>query len=628
MAFSAWRSFASDILSSRAVGALECLPPAFSCVVDYPLRIKSGSKNGDACSLYPVIGNPPTLYTFKTTIWDSFGKFKFTSATFITPSREPEASSLDGYYAEWNQDLDAYIITLVDFVPLSISSLNSIFGTFTLPDSATDHIRIQITYQPRSNVLDNVQPMDTNELFDIERSPPTVHQYLEDQIQYDFGLFAVHDVDVVPEVEEVSALVLGRSPTPSDPEVTDPSNIKELLKVQDFVWAGDSAIGSLEKQENVEGIVEKDILARDVDGVPELGLDRSPTPTDSVFTDLSDIEELLKVEDFVWADEFDDSVLEPLEKPEDVEAIAAKDISSLLKPKRFNWFNEFDDACPEEEKKEDTEDTSVHHSVDQIMPRNLSGPAVVGEDHFKYIKPSNDNTPSQNIDVYLDSPPQYPTCEEAPYEQMTTPAQFQFAMDQSYHCYSEAKNEEYWQICQTHDYPNIHHFNWFGERVMERSHTSPEVSLFIILSTPKACFAKHTGRQAVILHQAMKFVDPVLYSGNWDDLKLTGENLMKAITGRTFRFYTDMGTWLNDELDADMQTAVIDESSPCLYASKPWLPLNGWVETQYAYTRWEYGTEANRLADAVPSRRHGRQQCRSSPLRQCTMAGDVNIGPT
>ncbi|EEH49414.1 uncharacterized protein PADG_05493 [Paracoccidioides brasiliensis Pb18] len=627
MAFSAWRNFASDVLSSRAVSALEYLPPAFSCIIDYPLRIKSGSKNGHACSLYPVTGNPPTLYSFKATIWDSFGKFKFTSATFITPSREPEPSSLDGYDAEWSQDLDAYIIILADFVPSSISSLNSIFGTITLPDSTTDLIRIQITYRSRSNVLDNIQPMDANELFDIKCFPPTVHQYLEDQVQYDFGLFAVRDVDIVPEVEEVSALVLGRSPTPSDSEVTDPSDIKELLKVEDFVWADDSAIESLRKQGNVEGIVEKDISARDVDGVPELGLDTSPTPTDFVFTDLSDIEELLKVEDFVWADEFDDSVLEPLEKPEDVEAIAAKGISSLLKLKRFNWSNEFDDECLEEEKKEDTKDTSVHRSVDHIMPRNLSGLAVVGEDHFKHIKPSNDNTPPQNIDVYLDSSPQYPTCEEAPYEQMMTPAQFQFAMDQSYHCYSEAKNEVYWQICQTYDYPDIHHFNWLGERVMERSYTSPEVSLFIILSAPKAYFAKHTGRQAVTLRQAMKFVDPVLFSGNWDDLKLTGENLMKAITGRTFRFYTDMGTWLNDELDADMQTAVIDESSPCLYASKPWLPLNGWVETHYAYTRWEYGTEANRLADAVPSRRHGRQQSRSSPLRQFTMAGDVNIEP-
>ncbi|QSS58646.1 hypothetical protein I7I51_08074 [Histoplasma capsulatum] len=130
-------------------------------------------------------------------------------------------------------------------------------------------------------------------------------------------------------------------------------------------------------------------------------------------------------------------------------------------------------------------------------------------------------------------------------------------------------------------------FNWADDVEDSVDHTSPEVSLFVIVSPPKPLFSGRLMRQAVTLWQAMKFVDPILYRGDWEDLKFSGRELLKAITGQAFQFYTPAGTWQHDTHQPDIQQPIVDPSNPQFYASEKGLPLNGWL------TGKEYGGESN-----------------------------------
>lgn len=181
-----------------------------------------------------------------------------------------------------------------------------------------------------------------------------------------------------------------------------------------------------------------------------------------------------------------------------------------------------------------------------------------------------------------------------------------------------AAQEMLWQIDQFEVNPAIHHFNWLGCPVMERSYTAPEHSLFVILSGPREYLAEEATVRGVVFRQAMRYVDPVLYTGDSFDLTLTGQNLIRAITGRTFQLYTEIGTWDQDEHDADCGEIFCDSFNPAIYKDPQGILINGWFNTSAAPTRYEYMSEASRIHEQLENRRKGSQPYKISPLRQCT----------
>lgn len=178
-----------------------------------------------------------------------------------------------------------------------------------------------------------------------------------------------------------------------------------------------------------------------------------------------------------------------------------------------------------------------------------------------------------------------------------------------------ALSEASWQEWWLNNNPCTHHFNWLGQPVLERSYTPPEVSLFVIVTTPKP-WLDSMSRTGVILRQAMKFVDPVLYDGRWNNLvEYRGQALVRAITGRTFKFYAG-GKWPTDSYDWDDNVPCHDPISPSTYMTESWLPVNGWLGTCVSPTRERYFSKSARLLGELqrPTRRQ-RTSLKPSPLR-------------
>ncbi|WEW57696.1 hypothetical protein PRK78_003163 [Emydomyces testavorans] len=181
-----------------------------------------------------------------------------------------------------------------------------------------------------------------------------------------------------------------------------------------------------------------------------------------------------------------------------------------------------------------------------------------------------------------------------------------------------ARAEKSWQERWMVKRPDIHHFNWLGQPILQRSYTTPEESLFVIITPPKPLL-NSVSRIGAILRQAMRYVDPVLYDGKWDDLaKRRGHALLQTITGHAFQFYTEKGTWQQDCYEWDGNIPCCDPADPVSYLTQPWLPVNGWLETTVSPTRQQYVHESSRLLeDSVRTRRRWPGPYQRSSLRVC-----------
>ncbi|PGH29808.1 hypothetical protein GX50_07447 [[Emmonsia] crescens] len=425
----------------------------------------------------------------------------------------------------------------------------------------------------------------------------------------------------------------------NDSNNKQPTNVDELFDIEYFPPKADNY---WEDQSQYDlGL----FAVRHMDVVPASVSDR-PTASSSSVSEPSDIEPLPREEEFVcYEDEAEDSTVQSLERTNHVKAAALSDILSLLKPETFNWADDVEYFG--EQEKEDLESASIVFVLDSPVPSNPSDPTVAFKDRFD-IEPPNEVNVFQDIDIVLDCASQYSSGLHGPdVSAMATAVQCQFTGEQLRLMYSQAIKEVTQQVDLVKNYPNIHHFNWLGDAVMERSHTTPEVSLFVIVSPPKPFFSERLMREAVTLRQAMKFVDPILYYGGLEDLALSGQELLKTITGQAFQFYTQAGTWQHDTPDTpdtpdtDIREPIVDRSSPLLYASEPWLPLNGWFDVHFAsrctrnvslpcvrgaFTRQEYLDQANSLSERDTKRRR-HQPSRRSRLQQCITADDVGDTP-
>ncbi|OJD21835.1 hypothetical protein ACJ73_06822 [Blastomyces percursus] len=139
--------------------------------------------------------------------------------------------------------------------------------------------------------------------------------------------------------------------------------------------------------------------------------------------------------------------------------------------------------------------------------------------------------------------------------------------------------------------------------------------------------SEHLMRQAVTLWQAVKFVDPILYRGCWEDLIFSGHRLFKAITGQAFQLYTPVGTWQHDAPDPDFEEPIVASADLHFYASETGIPLNGWLSVHFAFTREEYLDQANKFSEQKSQERCERQPSRRSHLQQWMVANDADDAP-
>ncbi|KAI2239273.1 hypothetical protein LOZ14_002643 [Ophidiomyces ophidiicola] len=151
-----------------------------------------------------------------------------------------------------------------------------------------------------------------------------------------------------------------------------------------------------------------------------------------------------------------------------------------------------------------------------------------------------------------------------------------------------AGDEILWQQrCMARD-PGIHHFNWLGRPVSERSHTPPEVSLVVITSSPKP-WMHDISRAGAMMRQALTYVDPVLFKGDKSILsRFRGHALMQALRGRVCQFYTPNGTWQKDQNGHCDIEPWPDPGHPRAYLTSPWLIVTGWLGSDDTPTRFSY----------------------------------------
>ncbi|EEP75801.1 predicted protein [Uncinocarpus reesii 1704] len=331
------------------------------------------------------------------------------------------------------------------------------------------------------------------------------------------------------------------------------------------------------------------------------------------------------------------------------------ELTKLLKPENFDWSSYDSDGDDESQftdsgyssRCEPSDSDERAHEPPEITPQ---GAANTKDDPSRQM---NSRKPSSSITADLGLPYSSPTkmlsCvdtlrpqpfvlqfdetqtigKENPQLTVGGPSRDPNDIDVSNsHCFVDQQEPGVWDFAAREErarqewwianHSNVHHFNWLGNPILEPSYTPPEVSLFVILSPPKP-WLHSMSRIGVILWQAMKFVDPVLYDGNWGDLRrYRGLALLQSITGHTFKFYTKEGAWVYDDYSWDDNVPCSDPMDLDIYQSKPWLPVNGWLESEVCPTRQEYMLRASRYMDGqMRTKRRRPRPYQQSPLRIC-----------
>ncbi|KAJ5412831.1 hypothetical protein N7465_005136 [Penicillium sp. CMV-2018d] len=167
----------------------------------------------------------------------------------------------------------------------------------------------------------------------------------------------------------------------------------------------------------------------------------------------------------------------------------------------------------------------------------------------------------------------------------------------------------------------IHHFNWMGVRAYTHSATSPSDSLAIILASPKNPKGSATWRILSLLNRAGDYIDPVIVL--LDDIdndlfELQGSELVRASTGRVFKYYSPHGRWMDDPRDPSDETTT-DFGDVRTYDAPDLAIGNGFVESSAIRSVSQWAESRNQACDdswgGLP-RRLGLEP-KPSPLRQC-----------
>ncbi|KAH8705480.1 hypothetical protein BGW36DRAFT_422035 [Talaromyces proteolyticus] len=268
----------------------------------------------------------------------------------------------------------------------------------------------------------------------------------------------------------------------------------------------------------------------------------------------------------------------PIFGPEDVEeeaVVGGKSADDLLRPLRFLWDDEFDE--PED------------------------GPEAE-DDHYQHEDLPTEHESSGGDDTYWQS-----SGREDEYSQ----SEHEGPENSGY----DDEEELQANIPEDDDDESIHHYNLFNEAILQPSTTPPKHSLLYILSTsgrkPENSFWFSNGdfpkssdlRTEVLLHQAQKWVDPVVYYGEPKDLHgLNGRMLCEQtdiFEKYLNKFYTPHGRWLLEKelKDEDPDEERKGNGEPILDTSN----LEGQKEMQNIFnynSSLQWTDEWKRLLDA------------------------------
>jgi hypothetical protein len=145
----------------------------------------------------------------------------------------------------------------------------------------------------------------------------------------------------------------------------------------------------------------------------------------------------------------------------------------------------------------------------------------------------------------------------------------------------------------------IHHFNWMGVRAYTHSATSPSDSLAIILANPKNPQGSATWRILSLLNRAGDYVDPILVLLDGTDnalFELRGSELVRASTGRVFKYYSPHGRWMDDPEDPSDETT-IDFGDVRTYDAPDLAIGNGFVESSAIRSVSQWAESRNQACD-------------------------------
>ncbi|CAG7965840.1 unnamed protein product [Penicillium nalgiovense] len=108
---------------------------------------------------------------------------------------------------------------------------------------------------------------------------------------------------------------------------------------------------------------------------------------------------------------------------------------------------------------------------------------------------------------------------------------------------------EYRSIVGSQD-ESIHHWNWFGCPVYNRSTTPPAVSLAFMQAEPKVPKGSDGLRVHSIMNRAIQYIDPVIIkldSRNEEVLQMHGSEMVQECGEITYTHYSLHGTWMKDD---------------------------------------------------------------------------------
>jgi hypothetical protein len=278
--------------------------------------------------------------------------------------------------------------------------------------------------------------------------------------------------------------------------------------------------------------------------------------------------------------------------------------------------------------------TSVSPNGDAKNPELSQSPSIPGLGEPQQLVSSAMSTSDFGCEDATCSPSQLPTPPASPVEPsppilhatrdgpLEKEAEAHNDMDEDTPAYLkavQAANDE-WQrqnyLMQENQ--NIHHFNLLGEGVLCKNATPPAVSLFVSIYGAKAGFV--TDKTATIstyghaiMKASMKLVDPVIYHGPQEHLyKLRGNALREAVTGLCEKYFSEHGTWREDEYEEDEDVPSLDTMDVDAYPIYS-VPANGWLENDAVMTREAiYG-----LADSLADWKYQVQQKSSIRKRAC-----------
>ena len=168
-----------------------------------------------------------------------------------------------------------------------------------------------------------------------------------------------------------------------------------------------------------------------------------------------------------------------------------------------------------------------------------------------------------------------------------------------------AQNEWERQSSQVHKNKKIHHFNFLGEGVTHKTTTPPAVSLLVAMTGAKAGFVSQWGHRETeipdphgyaVMRNAMRHVDPVIYQGPAEILRLRGSRLREAATGLCKNFYSQHGTWWSDTYGEQEDRPELDGMNVLKYEPQIF-PVNGWFQNSSIMDRWDIGGNSEKLAN-------------------------------